>query len=106
MSKSSTWERMKNVSQSSFTALTRAGVVDREVNRSCVYYDATQRGGAGGWPAVIYLLRCVRRRPEITVPGDISQYSGIQRLTVWYFSTDCWPAVSGVARPCYLLPGS
>lgn len=43
---------------------------------------------------------------EITVPGNISQWSGIQSSAVWHFSTDCWPAVSGVAHPYYLLPGS
>lgn len=46
------------------------------------------------------------RCTEITVPGNISQWSGIQSSAVWHFSTDCWPAVSGVARPHYLLPGS
>lgn len=51
------------------------------------------RGSQGG--------RCT----EITVPGNISQWSGIQSSAVWHFSTDCWPAVSGVARPHYLLPG-
>lgn len=43
---------------------------------------------------------------EITVPSHISQWSGIQSLAVWHFSTDCWPALSGVAHPYYLLPGS
>lgn len=50
-------------------------------------------GGGGGW------------RTEITVPGNISQWSGIQSSAVWHFSTDCWPAVSGVAHLYYLLPG-
>lgn len=44
-------------------------------------------------------------RTEITVPGNISHWPGIQSLVVWHFSTDCWPAVSGVERPYYLLPG-
>lgn len=47
----------------------------------------------------------VEEGAEITVPGNISQRSGIQSSAVWHFSTDRWPAESGVAHPYYLLPG-
>lgn len=47
----------------------------------------------------------VEEGAEITVPGNISQRSGIQGSAVWHFSTDRWPAESGVAHPYYLLPG-
>lgn len=40
---------------------------------------------------------------EIAEPSHISQRSGSQSSVVWHFCTDCW---SGVACPCYLLPGS
>lgn len=53
----------------------------------CVY------AGCGSW-----------LRFDIAGPGNISQQFGIQRSAVWHFSTDCRPAVRGVAEPCYLLP--
>lgn len=52
-----------------------------------------------------YLFTTLQRLDsKIAVPGNISQYRGIQSGVVWHFSTACWPAVSGVAEPCYLLP--
>lgn len=65
-----------------------------------------QRGGAVRCHLFTVLCGVYGGRAEITVPGNISQQPGIQSCAVWHLSTDCWPAVSGVAHPRYLLPGS
>lgn len=104
---------MKNMSRLSFTALTREEVTDRwgESLLCIVWCNAMGEGLL----SLIYraaVRSCVKARSrlvgraKITVPSHISQWWGIHSPAVWHFSTDRWPAPSGVARPRYLLPAS
>lgn len=77
LSKSSTWERMKNVSHQLF-AQSRAEVADRRVSRSSVQHDATphrERGAAlrsSIYSPDLRMVEWSERRLEITVHGHIS----------------------------------